>query len=154
MTTPKSTEYTERQALNLARRAVVGALLSAPAWPLLAGGVAPARAATTDHSLVMVEDAGCVYCVRWHEEVGQAYARSAEGRFAPLDRRRIRDPEIAFLRNIRYTPTFVLLAGDVEVGRITGYPGVELFWEQIAGLMAKAGFNDAPRATVPDDIKT
>jgi thioredoxin-related protein len=115
-----------------------------------AGLATPAVAAA--HRLVMVEDDGCVYCVRWHNEVGQAYANSAEGRFAPLDRRRIKDPDIAFLRNIRYTPTFVLLRGSEEIGRITGYPGVEFFWPLLAELFAKAGFKEPPAVT--DDIKT
>lgn len=101
----------------------------------------------------MVEDAGCVYCVRWHEEVGQAYANSAEGRFAPLDRRMIRDPAIAFLRNVRYTPTFVLLRGQDEIGRITGYPGADFFWQLLAELLAKTSFS-ARKAAPADDIKT
>jgi hypothetical protein len=117
------------------------------------GGVGSAAVAATAHSLVMVEDAGCVYCVRWHEEVGQAYANSAEGRFAPLDRRMLRDPDIAFLRNVRYTPTFVLLRGQEEIGRITGYPGADFFWQLLADLLAKTSFR-APNAAPSDDIKT
>jgi hypothetical protein len=121
---------------------------------LVAAGPADRASAGTVHSLVMIEDAGCVYCVRWHAEVGDAYANSAEGRFAPLDRRRIGDPDIAALRNVRYTPTFVLMRGTVEIGRITGYPGPDPFWELLAGLMAKAGFNTSPAPPPVDDIKT
>jgi thioredoxin-related protein len=132
------------------RRDVVGGLFTFSAsWVL----TRPVWAAPT-HSLIMVEDDGCVYCVRWHQEVGAAYTNSAEGRFAPLDRRRIRDPDIAFLRNIRYTPTFVLVRGDEEIGRITGYPGADFFWQLLAELMAKAGFKDTPAMAPVDDIKT
>ena len=53
---------------------------------------APARVAPVE--LIMVEDPGCPYCARWDEEVGEAYAASAEGRFAPLVRRRRMDPEV------------------------------------------------------------
>jgi thioredoxin-related protein len=131
------------------RRWVVGGLITFAASGALNS---PAIAAT--HSLIMIEDDGCVYCVRWHKEVGQAYDRSAEGRFAPLDRRKMRDPDIAFLRNVRYTPTFVLVRGEEEIGRITGYPGADFFWQLLAELLAKAGFNDAPSAAPVDDIKT
>jgi thioredoxin-related protein len=133
------------------RRWVVGGMITFAASGFL-NPVASAAAAA--HSLVMIEDDGCVYCVRWHKEVGDAYANSAEGRFAPLDRRRMRDPEIAFLRNIRYTPTFVLLRGDEEIGRITGYPGADFFWQLLADLLTKAGFKDTPALAPVDDIKT
>jgi Thioredoxin-like domain len=135
------------------RRSVLGGLITFSATATLAVLPGPALAAS-QHSLVMVEDDGCVYCVRWHAEVGQAYANSAEGRFAPLDRRRIRDPKIAFLRNVRYTPTFVLLRGETEIGRITGYPGADFFWQLLAELLAKTEFDRAPTAAPVDDIKT
>lgn len=121
---------------------------------LAAMALAPAGrslAAPADHKLVMVEEAGCVYCARWHAEVGPAYANSAEGRFAPLQRVRIGAPSIAHLTGIRYTPTFVLLAGGREVGRITGYPGADFFWGLLAELLAKTDFG---RAAPPEDIKT
>jgi thioredoxin-related protein len=138
----------------LLRRSVVGGLIAVAA----SGAISPLRgsqaAAAAPHRLIMVEDDGCIYCVRWHAEVGQAYANSAEGLFAPLDRRRIRDPEIAFLRNLRYTPTFVLLNGDQEIGRITGYPGADFFWQMLADLLAKTSFRSGPTTAPVDDIKT
>jgi hypothetical protein len=160
---PKSSRFDQAgrpliQARQLDRRDVLrGAAYSVLGHAALAGlftatGAVDRATASPAHSLVMIEDAGCVYCIRWHAEVGDAYANSAEGRFAPLDRRRIGDPDIAALRNVRYTPTFVLLRGTVEIGRITGYPGADPFWELLAGLMAKAGFN-TPAPPV-DDIKT
>ncbi len=88
----------------------------------------------------MVEAANCIYCARWHAEVGSGYALSAEAGFAPLQRRDIGDPALKRIPNLRYTPTFVLLEGDREVGRIVGYPGADFFWGLLAELMAKAGF--------------
>ena len=136
------------------RRSVVGGLLTFSASLGSAAWQIEANAAMFGHRLMMIEDDGCVYCVRWHAEVGQAYANSREGQFAPLDRRRIRDPNIAFLRNVRYTPTFVLLDGDTEIGRITGYPGVDFFWQLLADLLAKTDFNSGMAPAPPDDIKT
>ena len=141
-----------RAAIN--RRAVVGGLITFSASLGRAARGSQASAATAAHRLVMIEDDGCVYCVRWHAEVGQAYANSREGQFAPLDRRRIRDPNIAFLRNVRYTPTFVLLNGTTEIGRITGYPGADFFWQLLADLLAKTDFDGGTAPAPPDDIKT
>ena len=82
---------------------------------LLAAGFGAIAAAPTraqgSHALVMVEEPGCVYCARWHAEVGPAYANSAEGRFAPLRRVRLGATEIGHLKGLRYTPTFVLVEG-------------------------------------------
>lgn len=93
--------------------------------------------------LVMIEDPGCPYCARWRAEVGPGYAASDEGRFAPLARRRRGDPAIAFIPNVVYSPTFVLLVEGREVGRILGYPGPDLFWMQIAGLFDRTSFKGA-----------
>ena len=140
----------DRRLLPLDRRTVVGGIITFAA----SGAMVLPAAAAAQHSLVMVEEDGCIYCVRWHAEVGQAYANSAEGRFAPLDRRRIRDPNIAFLRNVRYTPTFVLLRAETEIGRVTGYPGADFFWQMLADLLAKTAFKSDPAAAPTDDIKT
>jgi thioredoxin-related protein len=106
--------------------------------------------AAEDHTLVMVEDLGCVHCARWHAEVGGPYANSAEGRFAPLRRARIGAPEIAHIAGLRYTPTFVLLRGRTEIGRSTGYPGADFFWSLLGEQLAKTSFG----APATDEIKT
>jgi len=92
------------------------------------------------HTLIMVDDAGCIYCARWRAEVGPTYARSAEGRFAPLAVVRRGDPVASALRDIRYTPTFVLVDGEREAGRIVGYPGADFFWSQLESVLFKEGF--------------
>ncbi len=96
--------------------------------------------------LVMVDDRGCVYCARWNRDVRQSYLASPEGQFAPLVQRQRGHPDLAFLPGLRYTPTFVVLAGGREVGRIVGYAGPDFFWGELAGLLARAGFGSDKRA--------
>ena len=116
---------------------------------MLAGLGGTASRGSERFKLVMVEEAGCVYCARWHAEVGQAYANGPEGKFAPLERVAIGDPSLAYLSALRYTPTFVLVEGRKEIGRITGYPGADFFWSLLAALLAKTSF----AAPAGDDIK-
>lgn len=112
----------------------LSALVPAPAM----GG--PERKASSAVVLVMVEDRGCQYCARWESEVGLSYIKSAEGKFAHLVRRNRKHPQVVALSNIIYSPTFVLLADGRELGRIVGYQGADLFWIELAPLVAKAGF--------------
>lgn len=115
------------------------------------GVIATASArAQVSHALVMVEEPGCAYCARWHAEVGPAYANSAEGRYAPLRRVRIGAADIGHLKGLRYTPTFVLVDGEREIGRITGYPGADFFWGLLADMLAKTTF----KLPVAEEIKT
>jgi thioredoxin-related protein len=117
----------------LSRRCVLALAFGAiAATPALSSGL---------HKLVMVEEPGCIYCARWHAEVGPAYANSPEGRFAPLQRVRIGAAEINHLQGLRYTPTFVLVEGEREIGRITGYPGADFFWGMLAALLAKTSYD-------------
>lgn len=105
---------------------------------LLAVGLGgPATAEPT--RLVMVEEAGCRFCMQWDREVGRVYARTREGRIAPLARVGRDAPELRGLRPAVYTPTFILMRGAREVGRITGYPGESWFWEELGDLLRMAG---------------
>ncbi len=88
--------------------------------------------------LVIFESTLCEWCDIWNQDVGNVYAKTAEGARAPLRRVDMDEPRPASLRHIRgvvYTPTFVLLDGDREVGRITGYPGEANFWGLLAELL-------------------
>jgi len=88
--------------------------------------------------LLMLEAPGCSWCARWHAEVGDAYALTAEGRTAPLLRAQIRaelPAGIALARPALFTPTFVLLHDGAEVGRIEGYPGEHFFWPLLGQLL-------------------
>src|SRR4051795_8321097 len=84
--------------------------------------LAPAHAA----ELVMFEQKGCVWCQKFDREIAPAYDKTAEGRRAPLRRLDIAQPippDLAFITRERFTPVFVLIDGDREIGRIRGYPG-------------------------------
>lgn len=90
--------------------------------------------------LVMFEEAGCPWCRRWHAEVGPGYPKSPEGRRAPLrvvDAHAQRPQGLAFIKGVRATPTFVLIDGGREIGRITGYPGADFFWGLLAEMLQK-----------------
>jgi len=101
-------------------------------------------------SLVMIEEHGCGFCMRWLEEVGPGYGQSEEGRRAPLVRidRESRDAER--FQRIVYTPTFVLMRDGAELGRITGYPGADFFWSMLADMLRKVeAAGEAPGHSKP-----
>jgi len=116
------------------RRASIGVF--AAAFAVAQVLALPARA---EVRLLMIEAAGCVYCLRWNAEVGDAYDRTDEGRTAPLLRADLHDPLPEGVR-LRvpavFTPTFVLLNDGHEVGRIEGYPGEHFFWPLLGRLIA------------------
>lgn len=106
----------------------------------------PARAA----ELVMFEEAGCMWCARFNREIGGIYGKTAEGQRAPLRRVDIHDPlptELSFLVKGGYTPTFVLIHGGREIGRIRGYPGDEFFWGLLDELLKKLPKDDGSART-------
>jgi hypothetical protein len=120
----------------------------------------PSLAASDDHdletmpaALLMVDDAGCVYCRKWDREVAPGYENSDEGRAAPLVRRPIRSADVTRYPGVRYTPTFLLLVEGREIGRIIGYPGPDLFWGEFNALFAKSGLKATPHKA-PEEIRT
>lgn len=102
------------------------------------------------HTLIMIDDPGCIYCARWRAEVGPGYVRSAEGRFAPLAVVRRGEGVARRLTGIRYTPTFVLVEAESEIGRIVGYGGEHAFWSQLEVLLLKAGLRPEQPAAPPE----
>lgn len=103
--------------------------------------------------LLMFEQDGCAYCLRWHEEIGPAYPRTSEGASAPLRRINLRAqlPKDVTLtaRHPVFTPTFVLLEDGTEIDRIEGYAGDEFFWVLLNGMLTRTGWrpDDAPPKT-------
>ncbi len=96
----------------------------------------PARAA----ELVMFQAGNCEWCEVWDKEIGVVYAKTTEARLAPLRRVDIfdkRPADLTRVKQVRYTPTFVLIDAGREVGRIVGYPGEDFFWELLDGLLKK-----------------
>ena len=98
------------------------------------------RIAAGPAALIMLERHDCPWCRRWHREVGQAsWDRSDLGQLAPLRRVDVAQglPEdLRFLRNWRFTPTFVLVRDSAEIGRIIGYQADLFFWQQAEALLA------------------
>lgn len=96
--------------------------------------------------LLMFESATCEWCQKWDEDVGVVYAKTAEGRAAPLRRIDIYAARPADLRSVRgivYTPTFVLWDRGREMGRVVGYPGEDNFWGLLGVIVAKLGAKPA-----------
>ncbi len=90
--------------------------------------------------LVMVEQDGCHWCMRWNEEISHIYPKTPEGQFAPLIRRDLSAPEpegVTFARKVVFTPTFVLIEDGRELARIEGYPGEDFFWS-LLGMMLQS----------------
>jgi hypothetical protein len=89
--------------------------------------------------LLMLEQPGCVWCARFDAEIAPAWPKTPEGKRAPLRRVDITEawPEdLAAVQKERFTPTFVLMEGGKEIGRLRGYVGDEFFWYRIGELMA------------------
>lgn len=99
--------------------------------------------------LVMVEQRGCAYCIRWHADVGPEYPITPEGKFAPLrvvDLRALPD-DLTLARRPVFTPTFILVRDGQEIGRIEGYPGEDFFWALLGRLLTEADADWASRET-------
>lgn len=105
---------------------------------LLAAGIAsaPARAA----ELIMFDLKGCPWCQLWKREIGPTYSKTEQGRRAPLrivDFKGPRPPDLAFIGEITAAPTFVVVDGGREIGRVTGYSAEFFFWDMLDAVLAK-----------------
>jgi len=90
--------------------------------------------------LVMLEQPGCPWCKRFNEEIAPAYARTEEGKRAPLRRVDITEPwpeDLETIARERLTPTFILMDEGLEIGRLRGYPGDAFFWGLLGEMLAK-----------------
>lgn len=108
----------------------------------MAATILPGKAET---ELLMLEQPGCAWCARFNADIAPAYAKTAAGQRAPLRRVDIKQPWPEDLKNIRaerYTPTFILLDDNQEIGRIRGYPGDNWFWVMLDELLAKLDKGD------------
>lgn len=109
--------------------------------PLVMAAALPARAI----DLVMVEEAGCIWCQRWHADIGPIYPKTEAGRTAPLrqvDLRRDLPGEFELKAPVIYTPTFILVDGNRELARVEGYPGEDFFWALIEKMIADHTTNE------------
>lgn len=90
--------------------------------------------------LIMLQQAGCEWCVRWHEEIGVAYPKTEEGRRAPIRFVDITEPwpdDLGDIARERLTPTFILVEEGVEIARLRGYPGADFFWPLLGEMLEK-----------------
>lgn len=94
----------------------------------------------TAMELIMFEQQDCEWCEVWHKEIGPVYPKTTEGKMAPLRQVDIFDERPADIKKLNaghFTPTFVLMDKDKEIGRIRGYPGEDFFWGMLGELIAK-----------------
>ena len=112
--------------LPFLRLAVVAALL----WPV-----------TSDAAeLLIFERDGCVWCQRWHRDVGASYGKTDEAKVLPLRRVNMDLPatfRVRLVSPVRYTPTFVVVDDGREIGRITGYINDEAFWGLLSTFVTR-----------------
>lgn len=114
----------------------------------LIAGIGFAVPAARAGELLFVGQPNCPYCKAWDLEVGSVYARTDEAKIAPLRRMRLdalAGKPYRFKEPVLYAPTFVLLDGTAEVGRITGYSDASMFWGMLNQLLLKV----RPEAPIP-----
>ncbi len=73
----------------------------------------------------MFESASCTWCQRWHDEIGEIYPKTSDARCAPLRRVDLGDPrpiDLAEIKGVIYTPTFVLIDDGREIARWLAIP--------------------------------
>ena len=101
--------------------------------------------------LIMVEQQGCYYCLEWKDQLGHIYPKTPEGKYAPLKTIDITEvDELKGLqRDVIFTPTFVLMENEMELGRLEGYSSEDFFWELLEVILEKETEYNAP-----NEIKT
>lgn len=90
--------------------------------------------------LVYFGSSSCPVCETWDQEVGEIYPKTEESKTLPLRQHDVHDDkpaDLAFIKGVIYTPTFVAIEDGREIGRIVGYMGDFFFWEQLDGLIKK-----------------
>ena len=87
--------------------------------------------AIPETALIMVTSPSCPWCDAFEEDVGHIYGKTPESAQFPLHRidyfTKFTAP-LAHIKAASVTPTFIVIKGHQEIGRIEGYPGDEMFW--------------------------
>ena len=115
--------------------------------------IGPLQAANTNVptkgvSLIMFEQDACPYCEIWDANIGVSYHKTREGKFAPLTKVDIHhDDDVANVRPVVFTPTFVLYKDGKEVGRLTGYISDDFFWGLLNPMLKKHGYREEGQAS-------
>ena len=104
------------------------------------GGIGPAKAADSRGQLVMITSSHCPWCEAFEDDIGKGYDRTEEALIYPLRRHDFYQEmpnDLVHLTPATMTPTFIVMRDGMEVGRIIGYPGAELFWWRISEFTAQ-----------------
>ena len=94
--------------------------------------------------LVMIEQTGCIYCDRFNREIAPAYPNTTMGKNAPLRRVDLHNEwpdDLSNIRVERFTPTFILVHENRELGRLRGYPGEEHIWFLLEQMFESASLD-------------
>jgi thioredoxin-related protein len=106
----------------------------------------PSEVPQSGIQLIMFEQDGCHYCQVWDDNIGGIYHNTPEGKFAPLRKVDIHtDDDVANVKPVIFTPTFVLYKNGREVGRLTGYISDDFFWGMLEPMLKKHGYGDKVR---------
>ena len=100
-------------------------------WSLYAAAVGAVE-------LIMVEQPGCVYCRQWNKDLAPIYPKTEVGQFAPLRHvqlSELRGGDLDLSSPVIFTPTFLLIEGNVEIGRLEGYASEDFFWPMLELLL-------------------
>ena len=103
-------------------------------------GAGSVKAADSRGQLVMITSSHCPWCEAFEDDVGKGYDLTEEALVYPLRRHdfyKAMPDDLAHLTPATMTPTFIVMRNGAEVGRITGYPGAELFWWRISEFTAQ-----------------
>ena len=110
------------------------------AMPIVCGNLMAAE-------LIMVEQQGCYYCLEWKDQLGHIYPKTPEGKYAPLKTIDITEVDQlkGLQRDVIFTPTFVLMEDNKELGRLEGYSSEDFFWELLELILEKETDYTAPK---------
>jgi thioredoxin-related protein len=97
--------------------------------------------------LIMVEQQGCYYCEEWKDQLGHIYPKTPEGKYAPLKTFNITEVDgiKGLERDVIFTPTFILMEKNKELGRLEGYSSEDFFWELLEVILEKETEYTAPK---------
>ncbi len=110
-------------------------------------------AASTE--LIMLEEENCPFCEKFNAEIGEIYAKTEEGRRAPLRRVFLHEQwpaDLAAIKPDTVTPVFILVSNHEEVGRLRGYQGDEFFWFLLGGMLDRLPVDASNKTSL--DAKT
>ena len=97
--------------------------------------------------LIMVEQQGCYYCEEWKDQLGHIYPKTPEGKYAPLKTFDITEVDgiKGLERDVIFTPTFILMEKNKELGRLEGYSSEDFFWELLEVILEKETEYTSPK---------